>query len=99
MQAMVLALLLALLVASMIRVSLQRHTLVHKANSAAAMRLRAFGADSWLRSCLAATEFGKTTCSLPAGSNCVPPSTDGKRVSVRTRGTPPDCTLTVEVED
>jgi hypothetical protein len=98
-EAMVVVVLLALIASMTLRLAFSRRVVASRADDEAAGRQRALGVESQMTACLEGTDFGRTTCALPASSGCPPASIDGKAVTVTASGVPPACRLHISVED
>lgn len=98
-EAMVVVVLLALIATMTLKLAFLRKVAAHRADESAAGRQRVLGVESHMNACLEGSDFGRTSCALPAVPGCPMAQIDGKSVTVTTSGSPPDCRLNISVED
>jgi hypothetical protein len=99
-QTLVLVLILAIVSTGMLWVSFGRHILISRANEAESDQQLAAGAQSQVLACLDQTTFGSVDCRVPrAAAACFPASIAGKKVQVSSSGAPPNCQLSVTIND
>jgi len=96
-QAMMLCIVLAIIVSCLLQLTLSRNMLVYKANDAASSRQLALGVEAQVHACLDGSDFEKT-CSITS-SACLPASIGGRAVRIRASGSPPDCSITLEIAE
>jgi hypothetical protein len=97
---MVLVMILAVVAAGMLWLSSGRHFLVSRANESESGQQLVSGAQSLVLACLEGTTYGTVSCGLPgAAVSCFPSSVAGRSVLVTSAGSPPNCRLSVTVND
>jgi len=97
---MVLVMILALVATGMLWLSFGRHVILTRANASESDQQLALGVQSQVQACLDGTAYGSEDCSVPAAAKaCFPATIAGRSVQVLSAGTPPNCQLSVIVND
>ncbi|MCX5795198.1 MAG: hypothetical protein NTY77_06885 [Elusimicrobia bacterium] len=99
-QTMVLVMIMGIVASGMLWLSFGRHVLLSRANESESSQHLASGVQSLVQACLEGTTYGITDCRVPhAAAACFPSSIAGKSVQVSSLGAPPNCQLSVTVND
>jgi hypothetical protein len=97
---MVMVMIMAIVATGMLWLSFGRHVLLSRANESESNEQLAAGAQSLVQACLDGTTYGSAGCSVPpAAVACFPSSIAGKSVQVSSLGSPPNCQLSITVND
>ncbi|MBI5883078.1 MAG: hypothetical protein HZB91_08240 [Elusimicrobia bacterium] len=89
---------LAIMSSLVVRIAMNQHTMVARANDSAQMRLAALAAESQAAACLYDEgDFGRAHCSLALAAACLPSRIAGYDVTFTASGSPPSCELKVNL--